>query len=223
MPKWFIQLYCKEFSFIILLTLGLYPNKIIDIRKKLTIPQIILFQHRSFADAYIVNYINGPTGFVYRNILNSNPIITRFIDKFGGVPVSTNKDSGQTINIINYLNNTKNQLAIAPEDISDIPNRPTTNNKLGLFKTGAFVPLKSIQPLLINFHDNTPIWRNYNINNNIVPESMIHWIFRRLFSNISYFDIYLLDESYPSIEDTPQIYRDSIRNKMLEYVENFNF
>ena len=50
---------------------------------------------------------------------------------------------------------------------------------------------------------------------------MLYWIFRRLFSYVSYFDVYLLEECYPSIQHTPQMYREHVRNNMLYYVENF--
>ena len=56
-------------------------NQTLDYRKQLVNTPIIVFQHRSFADAYIINYINGPTSFVYRDILNSNIFVKYFIEK----------------------------------------------------------------------------------------------------------------------------------------------
>jgi len=217
-PKWFIQQYSTELNCILLLMLGLKLNQIFDYRKQLVNPQIIVFQHRSYADAYIMNYINGPTSFVYREVLNSNIFVKYFINKFGGISVSNFK-AGQAKEIFEFLQDPNKRLAIAPEDISDIPNRVLTNNKLGIFRTGAFVPLLPVQPILINFHDNNAIWRNYQ--DNSVPETMLYWIFRRLFSYVSYFDVYLLEECYPSIQHTPQMYREHVRNNMLYYVENF--
>jgi len=217
-PKWFIQQYSTEINCILLLMLGLKLNQTLDYRKQLVNPQIIVFQHRSYADAYIINYINGPTSFVYREVLNSNIFVKYFIEKFGGVSVSSSM-KGQSSQIFEFLRDTNKVLAIAPEDISDIPNRVLTNNKLGIFKTGAFVSLLPVQPILINFHNDEPIWRNYQ--DNSVPETMSYWIFRRLFSYVSYFDIYLLEECYPSIQHTPQMYREHVRNNMLYYVENF--
>lgn len=217
-PKWFIQQYSTEFNYIILLMLGLKLNQTLDYRKQLVSTQLIVFQHRSFADAYIINYINGPTSFVYRDILNSNIFVRYFINKFGGISVSSST-KGQTSQIFEFLKDTNKTLAIAPEDISDIPNRVLTNNQLGIFKTGAFVPLLPVQPILINFYEDTPIWRNYQ--DNSVPETMLYWIFRRLLSYVSYFDVYLLEECYPSIQHTPQMYREHVRNNMLYYVENF--
>ena len=217
-PKWFIQQFSTEFNYVLLLMLGLKLNQTLDYRKQLVNTPIIVFQHRSFADAYIINYINGPTSFVYRDILNSNIFVKYFIEKFGGVSVSSSI-KGQSSQILEYLQDTNKTLAIAPEDISDIPNRVLTNNKLGIFRTGAFVPLLPVQPILINFHDDNAIWRNYK--DNLVPETMLYWIFRRLFSYVSYFDVYLLEECYPSIQHTPQMYREHVRNNMLYYVENF--
>ena len=115
-PKWFIQQYSTEFNYIILLMLGLKLNQTLDYRKQLVSTQLIVFQHRSFADAYIINYINGPTSFVYRDILNSNIFVRYFINKFGGISVSSST-KGQTSQIFEFLKDTNKTLAIAPEDI----------------------------------------------------------------------------------------------------------
>jgi len=223
LPKVIINKYFKNINFIVLLTLGLYPNKIIDLRKNNPNQDtdIVIFTHRTFADSYIINYIFGPISYVFRERLLGNPVVKHYISKFGGVAVSSDSKSGKTKEIIEFIKkNNKYKLAIATEDITNPKTRIIKNNDLGLFRTGAFAPLLPIQPVIIYFHDNTAIWRNYE--NDF--EGMYHWLFRRLIAPISYFDIYLLEECMPEIKNINEdslIYKETVRNKMLEVVKHF--
>jgi len=219
-PHSFINKYFKNFNFMILLTLGLYPNKIIDMRKNKIDTKIVIFTHRTYADAYIINYICGPISYVLRERLLGNPVVRHYINKFGGVAVSNDSNTGKTKEILEYLNkNTTLKLAIAPEDITNIKTRITRNNNLGVFRTGAFAPLLPIQPIAIHFHDDSAIWRNYEVNNDVEAESMNYWLLRRFISPISYFDIYLLEECIASTD--ANLYRETVRNEMLEIVRHF--
>jgi hypothetical protein len=206
----------------ILLTLGLCPNKIIDQRRSAPLQKIntriITFQHRTFADCYMLNYIyDRPISYVFRDRFQNNIFIKNFIKKYGGIAVSTLSNQGSSKQIVDYCNLYPNRhLAIAPEDIIDYKKRIISNNKLNVFRTGAFVPLLPIQPVVIKFYDKSVIWQNYNTH----PESIIYWILRRLLSPISYFDIYLLEECEP-FGMNPTEYKDSVRNKMEEAIKDF--
>jgi 1-acyl-sn-glycerol-3-phosphate acyltransferase len=222
-PKVIINKYFTNFNFIILLTLGLYPNKLIDLRKN-NLNQstdIVIFTHRTFADSYIINYIFGPISYVFRERLLGNPVVKHYIEKFGGVAVSSDSKSGKTKEIIEYLkNNNQYKLAIAPEDITNTKTRVVKNNDLGIFRTGAFAPLLPIQPVVIHFHDESAIWKNYE--NDV--EGMYHWLFRRFIAPISYFDIYLLEECNPQIKNINEdaiMYRERVRNQMLDVIKHF--
>jgi len=261
LPKYIIERYFKEFNLLVLLSLGLYPNNIIDKRtnKKLdnqnnhdnhikqNTTRIIAFQHRTFADIYIINYIFGPIAYVYRDIFKNNFIIRSYIEKFGGIAVSSGTKTGKTKELLAYFENPNNirKLAIAPEDITDIKTRELANNKLGNFRSGAFVPKVPIQPVCVKFFDTNVIWKNYitnsyvNINGIIKIESIVSaesihmWILRRLFSSLVYFDVYLLEECKYDITSTVDSkdyinninnikkYKDSVREKMLNTVMNF--
>jgi hypothetical protein len=204
----------------ILLMLGLYPNKIIDQRKlkphKVN-TRIITFQHRTFADCYMLNYVFGPVSYVFRDRFKNNIFIKNYIKKYGGIAVSVISNQGSTKQIVEYCNLYPNRkLAIAPEDIIDYKKRIISNNKLNVFRTGAFVSLLPIQPVVIKFYDKSVIWRNYQTHS----ESIIFWTLRRLISPISYFDIYLLTECEPSIMN-PSIYKDVVWNKMSEAIIDF--
>ena len=103
LPKTFIENNFRFFNLIVLLTLGLCPNKIIDMRKNKIDTKIIIFTHRSFADAYIMNYIFGPISYVFRERLLKNPAVKHYIKTFGGVAVSSESKSGKTKEILDYL------------------------------------------------------------------------------------------------------------------------
>jgi len=225
-PKSYLNNNFKSFNFIVLFILGLYPNKIIDMRKKKIDTKIVVFTHRSFADAYIINYICGPVSYVFRERLLKNPVVKYFIGKYGGIAVGNESKSGRTKDIVDYLEKSKDyKLAIAPEDIIDIKKRVLKNNDLGTFRTGAFVPLLPIQPIAIYFHDSSAIWKNYEINDQVgaevEAESNLSWLFRRFISPMSYIDIYLLEEQEPKINEDAIIYRESVRNHMLKIIQDF--
>jgi hypothetical protein len=192
-------------------------RKIIDKQKNNIDTKIITFQHRTFVDAYIINYIFGPVGYVFRSRFKDNIFIKNYIDKYGGVDVSTESNQGSSKRIVDYCRNSTNKLAIAPEDIIDYKKRIVSNNKLNVFRTGAFVPLLPIQPVVIKFYDKNPIWRNYSNG----AESTPHWFLRRFLSPITYFDFYLLEECYPKINTTPKEYSDYVRDKMLQSIKDF--
>jgi 1-acyl-sn-glycerol-3-phosphate acyltransferase len=223
-PKYYINQNFKSLNFIVLFILGLYPNKIIDMRKNKIDTKIVVFTHRSYADAYIINYICGPISYVFRERLLKNPVVKYFIEKYGGIAVGNESKSGRTKDIIDYLKKSKDyKLAIAPEDIIDIKKRVLKNNDLGTFRTGAFVPMLPIQPIAIYFHDSSAIWKNYEINNKaeVEAESNLSWLFRRFISPMSYIDIYLLEEQEPKINEDAIIYRESVRNHMLTIIRDF--
>lgn len=213
----FIHYLFSTMNLLILLSVGLYPNKIIDQRKHDIQTKVITFQHRTFADAYIMNYLFGPIGYVFRARFKDNIFIKNFINKYGGVAVSAEPKQGSSKEIIEYCQNSSNKLAIAPEDIIDYKKRIISNNKLNVFRTGAFVPLLPIQPVVFKFYDESPIWRNYPLS----AESTAHWFLRRFLSPITYFDCYLLEECSPKNNTTPQEYRDCVRDQMQESIKDF--
>ena len=216
-PQNLFERFFKYANLLILLSLGIYPNEIIDNRQNIIKTKIIVFQHRSYADCFIINYVFGPIGYVFRNIFKNNIIIKPYIKKYGGIDVSSNGNEGKTKLITEYVKSNNRKLAIAPEDITDYKTRIVDNNNLGNFKSGAFVSYEPIQPVCIKFHDTDVIWKNYN--NGF--EGMVYWFLKQLFKPLTYIDIYLLEECDSNINDSVLEYKDSVRNKMLEVVKNF--
>jgi len=217
LPQNLFEEFFKYGNLLMLLSLGIYPNEIIDKRQNTIDTKIIVFQHRSFADCFIINYVFGPVGYVFRNIFKDNVIIKSYIQKYGGVDVSSTGNEGKTKLITEYINTNNRKLAIAPEDITDYKTRIVANNKLGNFKSGAFVSYIPIQSVCIKFHDTDVIWKNYK--NGF--EGIGYWTIKQLFKPLTYIDIYLLEECAPLINENVQQYKNSVRNKMLEVVKNF--
>ena len=213
----FIERYFKSANLLILLSLGIYPNNIIDYRKKKFNTDIIVFQHRSFADCFIINYTFGPVGYVFRNIFKNNLLIKYYIERYGGIDVSANGKEGKTKEILKYIKNNDRKLAIAPEDITNYKTRIVSNHTIGVFKSGAFVARVPIQPVTINFHDKNVIWKNYD--NGF--ESISYWFFKQFLSPLTYIDICLLQECSCSENMTISEYKDFVRNNMLDVVINY--
>jgi hypothetical protein len=200
-----------------LLSLGIYPNEIIDKRLNKIETKIIVFQHRSFADCFIINYVFGPVGYVFRNIFKNNIIIKSYIEKYGGVDVSSDGNEGKTKLITEYIDKNNRKLAIAPEDITDYKTRVVANNNLGNFKSGAFVSYPPIQPVCIKFYDNDVIWKNYD--NGF--EKIGYWTIKQLFKPLTFIDIYLLEECSSDNNMSVSDYKEYVRNKMITITKYF--
>jgi len=216
-PKFIFEYFFNKANLIVLLCLGIYPKNIIDNRYNNIDTKIIVFQHRTYADCFIINYIFGPVGYVFRNIFKNNIIIRHYIERYGGIDVSSNGNEGKTKEILKYIDNNNRKLAIAPEDITNINTRVIKNNELGIFKSGAFIFKQPIQPVTINFHDKNVIWKN--LENGF--EAMIPWFFKQLIAPLTYIEICLLEECVCDENMSVIQYKDDVRNYMLEIIENY--
>lgn len=216
-PQYLLEKMFKYGNLIILLSLGIYPKNIIDMRTNKINTKIIVFQHRTFADCFIINYVFGPIGYVFRNIFKNNLLINSYIHKYGGVDVSSNGNEGKTKLIIEYINNNHTKLAIAPEDITNFKTRVVNNNELGVFKSGAFIPLVPIQPVVIKFYNKNVIWKN--LDNGF--EDMIPWMLKQFISPLSCIDIHLLEECNSLPNMTILEYKENVKNKMLDIIIDF--
>jgi len=217
LPKNLFEAFFKYGNLLMLLSLGIYPNEIIDKRLNKIETKIIVFQHRSFADCFIINYVFGPVGYVFRNIFKNNIIIKSYIEKYGGVDVSSEGNEGKTKLITEYIDKNNRKLAIAPEDITDYKTRVVANNKLGNFKSGAFVSYPPIQPVCIKFHDNDVIWKNYD--NGF--EKIGYWTIKQLFKPLTFIDIYLLEECITENNMSVNDYKEFVKNKMITTIKCF--
>jgi len=113
-PKRLYEYCFKTANYLILLSLGIRINNIIDNRKNDINTEIIVFQHRCYADCFMVNYVFGIVGYVFRNIFKNNLIIKYYINKYNkkdvklyfNNPQINEKDyKDDTINLFNKINN----------------------------------------------------------------------------------------------------------------------
>ena len=218
---------CKEYGKyclnIILWSIGFTIPKIIDKRRHeddKNVPPIIVFQHSTFADGYILLHVFGLCSlkFLVKTKHIPNPIVKKFTDKFGCIPVDDSKKTGVTGKIQEYIKegNYTQRLIISPEG-----GRPLdfdNNDGLSHFSSGAFVPLVPIQPVLIQFtcpdesEFTNPTWNTERVQND---DSIVKWYFSRFFVAPCEITITLMEEAVASEGMTPKEYAKDVRNKML--------
>jgi 1-acyl-sn-glycerol-3-phosphate acyltransferase len=199
---------------IILFCLGYNIQDIVDKRSnKNTKSPIIVYQHNTFADGYILLHTFGPTSFVVLEKHLVNPIIKRFTKNFGCIPVN-DKKKGASQEIRDYIQkgDYTYPLAIAPEGGKIIyPDNDDTI--LASFSTGAFVPLAPVQPVLIDFgfeaDVDDPRWNYVDGNDKVV--SWFMWRFLAKPCNIT---VTLLEECHATEGQTPKEYCEDVRTYM---------
>ena len=217
-PKSIIKLFLPHFIPIILWCIGYNIPTIIDKRTNTIDAPIIVYQHATFADHYILLYVFNTVKYVVLDKhRSSNIVVKRFTDIFGCIPVVENTKTGAAKKIQEYINegDYSTKLAIAPEGgrhIDDVNN--DGNQVLAPFSTGAFVPLAPIQPVTIKFifKDilDDPTWNSYYADDNIV-----NWYFWRFFTTPVDIQVTLMEEAYPKKNMTPKEYCQDVRNKMI--------
>ena len=215
-PKTIFKLLLPHFIPIILWSLGYNKPTITDKRKHKNdkdIP-IIVYQHSTFADHYILLYIfNSVKYVVFDKHRQSNIVVKRFTDLFGCIPVFENTKTGAAKKIQEYINDGDYsvKLAIAPEGGRRIDD--DGNQVLVHFSTGAFVPLAPIQPVTIQFKFND-IFDNPTWNYDYAETNIAKWYFWRFFAIPVDINVTLMEEAYPTENMTPKEYCQDVRNKM---------
>jgi 1-acyl-sn-glycerol-3-phosphate acyltransferase len=210
--------YCLQ---IILWSIGFTLPTIIDKRTSISDnnndPPIIVFQHTTFADGYILLYVFGLVRFLINSKHIQNPIVKRFTDNFGCILVNEKIKTGVSEKIQEYVNDGdySHRLVISPEGgrMLDFDK----NEILCPFSSGAFVPLVPIQPVLMKFtcdddDSNNPTWNMESIQNN---DNIIQWYFSRLFVRPCSVTITLMEKVSASEGMTPKEYANDVRNKMI--------
>lgn len=184
---------------------------------------IIVYQHSTFADHYILLYIfNSVKYVIFDKHRSSNIIVKKFTDLFGCIPVVENTKSGAAKKIQDYVNegDYKIKLAIAPEGGRSISD--DGNEVLAPFSSGAFVPLAPIQPVTIQFKYKEK-WDNPTWNSDYANKNIASWYFWRFFTTPIDIHITLLEEAFANKNMTPKDYCEDIRIKMTyEITKNIN-
>ena len=181
---------------------------------------ITVYQHSCFADHYILLSIFNIVRFVVLDKHRANPIVKRFTDIFGCIPVSEEGKSGATRKIQEYIDTCdySKKLVIAPEGGKRVDD--DGNEVLASFSTGAFVPLVPVQPVTINFHYDSdemnrlwnPTWNSDHLENN---NNVVKWYLQRFFAPACDITVTLMEEAFATEEMTPKEYCEDVRNKMI--------
>jgi 1-acyl-sn-glycerol-3-phosphate acyltransferase len=208
--------YCLQ---IILWCIGFKIQNITDKRRNKVDTPIIVYQHSTFADHYILLSIFSIVRFVVFDKHCGNPIVKKFTDNFGCIRVTENVKTGATKKIQEFIDASDytHKIAISPEG----GRRLDIDEQLSRFSTGAFVPRAPVQPVLISFeYENEfedPTWNSiYNYNDN----EIISWYLWRLFAPCCNINIILLEESIVEPEESPIDYSIRVRNNMLSEIKN---
>lgn len=189
---------------------GFHKPIIRDFRKFKHQSNIIVFQHNSCYDIFALGCYFGEhniTGILDADILQT-PVFNKIIKNFNCIVIKKS-DKNNSQKIIDYVNNPKNTkyLAIAPAGpYADI------DDPIGKFKTGAFVPMKPVTPVLIRFKDNKGSWFPYKKGKDI---DVIKWyfdIFR--FRKFYQYELIILEEITADGCTTPQEYAEKVEKYM---------
>jgi len=167
---------------------------------------LAVFNHVSMLDGLILlNEFKCPITFLVNKNFFTN-LFKNFIEKHNGIMVDTNKKQNNTQKIIELVNNRKKNdpvLFIAPSGGGEAMNQKD-KFKLSEFKTGAFVTLSPILPIIIKFNP-------YYIDPKTTEETVSHIIENT--NNLSY-KVKILDPIYPQENDTIESFRDRVYEKM---------
>lgn len=127
-------------------------------------PLIIVSNHRSLFDSFILMSIFGHLSFVIGDTAMSLfPGIKTISDKLHFLQIKMNKKNNATNKIINYTFNRKSNepiLTIFPDKLEIVPK----NKNIAPFKSGAFVGKFDILPLIIKYKNYTIHPYYWNIN-----------------------------------------------------------
>lgn len=149
--KIYILLLCKINHYIF----GFNKTIVRDYRKFKHDSKIIVFQHNSYYDFYALAQLFYPniTGVLDSNMLKV-PLMKSPI-KNNDVIIINKKERNNTQKILKYINNPRKNKYIA---ISPSGANVNYSDKIGTFKTGAFIYMKPVTPILIRYKDDKGTW-----------------------------------------------------------------
>ena len=186
---------------------GFYKTKVTDLRKFKHDAKILLFQHNSFYDLFALGCYFGEhniTGILDADILEI-PIINKIIQRLDLIVVkkSEKNNSQKIIDYVNNPNKTK-YLGIAPAG-----NKATKEDRISNFKTGAFVPMKPVTPVLIRYKDDKGTW--------FFKDNIKKWVFDIIrFRKFYTCELIILEEITAEGCSTPREYADKVEKYMKD-------
>ena len=178
---------CKQLASI----LGI-DIQVIDEREDKTNEKIILYQHNTYIDAFIVSSYFGECRVLITGKYKGVPILSTLIERIGGIWV----EKGKTLDkIIEHVNNYKGKpLTIAPAATTS-----TIQDPIGTFFSGAFVPMTPVLPVLLS-HSKSAVW--FELDGKGIP--LFKWITKRLLSPRTTTILKVMDSINPNPVWTPK-------------------
>lgn len=171
---------------------------------------IALFNHTSYLDGVILlKECKEPLSFVCaKNIIID--LLKNMVNRWDCIVIE--KKTNSTEKITNkVLNREKNDpvLFIAPSGGDGMTQK--NKDELGSFRTGAFVSLSPVLPILISYSPHTYIEAN---------KEMIESIIDILNTKKLYYKVKVLDPIYPRVDDTIETFRDYVYETMNNEKKN---
>ena len=175
----------------------------------LDINAVAVYNHISPLDGFVLTSYVHPFSAVVNSVHGSMAIMRPIVEKLRYILVDfNNRGLGQTVKLVNHINDNnkkdpeeRNILAIAPEG-------STTNGKVMLtFRTGAFVPLAPVLPILIRYPYRyaSPAWTRTSITKTM---------YRLLTQFVNFAEIVLMPVMTPYQGEKPQDYAARVQSEM---------
>ena len=172
---------------------------------------IIQFNHKSMIDFFILPTVFGNIScIIEKNVCEALPLNQILQDKFDIIKLE--KEGNNVIKIIDHIKSNKYPLAIS----SDGMNYPKLGNKIGDFKTGAFVSFTPMLPVLIRYKD-CEVFPDLKWE---LGENITHSMLKVFLNKKINIHINILDLIIPKKEWTIEEYKNHVFCIMNEYYKN---
>lgn len=191
--------------------LGFNKTIVKDYRKFKHDAEILVFQHNSYYDLYALTQFFGAknmTG-IFDSTMLEVPIINVILKNLG-VIVIDKKQKNNSQKLIDYINNSNNKKYIA---IAPAGGKGSIEDKIGSFKTGAFIPMKPVTPVLIRYKDDKGTWFiKYGVKDCFLDFFRLRWFYTC--------EMIILEEITADGCRTPREYADKVEIYMKSYNNN---
>lgn len=164
---------------------------------------IISFNHISIIEPIVLAAVFGNISCVISDrIFKHFPGSSIIINKFHAIMIDNKPNSNNTKKICDHLKKNVNPIAIAPDGMQ----YPEFGNNIGNFKTGAFVPMAPILPVIIKY-------KNYDVLPDFkydAGEDSIHGIMKLFLNSNTTIDIDIMNLVHPEKDWTPVLYKEHV-------------
>lgn len=172
---------------------------------------LMVFNHRSPFDTIVCLSLFKRNTYLLKTYYGKAIPLSNYIFKY--MNLLSVQEKNTTDEIINYTKNRKygqNVLALAPDQCK-LPDE-IINDGVGSFRTGAFVGMFPIMPIIIKYNNN---FLDFKWENN---ETFLHCLFKVFLYKDYFIKVKVLDMVYPDENSSIEEYRDKVHNIMsLEY------